>query len=139
MKSIRHRILKSAALIVLTQCSLLLAQGTTRPVSADGFVTQATGSGLQVGTLNVQLDEQTRCSKYDNADAAKRASERIRQIGTPCTALALNVGTYVHVDGTLKVDGSMATANVEVKDPWRVIEFNSSSAAPPKLPWFMVT
>ncbi len=122
-------------------CSLLLAaalaHAATDSVSADGFVTQTTGSVLHVGTLSVQLSEQTRCSKYDDAYAARMFSERVRQISTPCASLALSVGNYVHLAGTRMDDGSLAATDLEISDPWRVLEVNPPAKKAPRLiPWF---
>ena len=139
MKRVDHCIFKSVALIGLTMCPLLVAQESAGLVSADGFVTQKTGSGLQIGTLNVQLNEQTRCFKFDDVYATQELDLKVRQLSTPCASLALNVGTYIHLVGTRQSGGSLAAITLETSDPWRVVEANPPARkSPSRIPWFRV-
>ena len=114
--------------VAVVALGFVLLAGSAQAETVDGFVTQMTGSVLQIGTVSVRLDDKTQCTKYDEDYAAWTYDRKTRQVSLPCMALSLDIGSYVHVRGTPKDDGTVAAATVEIRDPWRVAETHESAS-----------
>ena len=132
MKRLKHASMKSMTLIGLSICPFLLAQRPTDTMSADGFVTQAgIGNNLQVGTLVVQMSDKTHCSKYDVKFGKRNYNATVHKISVPCVAPNLSVGSYVHLRGVRKNDGSLAATEIEIDNPWKIVGGNHPHAVIP--------
>ncbi len=113
--------------VAVVALGFVLLAGSAQAETVDGFVTQMTGRVLQIGTVRVRLDDKTQCSKYDEGFAALTYDRKMRRVSLPCTALILSVGSYVHVRGTPKDDGTFAADTLEMSDPWRVAKTHEST------------